>query len=202
MCARRSALKRGPRCACDTIWVVQVRDPRRLKESLEEALQKGELEQAVDLLERLERLEQDEPRWSQRLGEVFRTLERHELAIAAYGRAIDRLARAGFTARAVAVASLIAQLDTSAGSLLPHGVPSDPRGLSEGASHVPREVVGTEVDPFSLMSLIAAQSEPGRAGLAPESGEVGTRDLARAGAIQVDAGRRLAPPARLVRGAG
>jgi CRP-like cAMP-binding protein len=91
--------------------VTQANDVRTLKAAVDAALAAGKHAEAAQALEKLEKLEPSEPRWSQRLGDTYRRLNKTEQAVAAYGRAVDRLARGGFLARAIAMANTIASLD-------------------------------------------------------------------------------------------
>jgi CRP-like cAMP-binding protein len=97
--------------------VAQANDVRTLKAAVDAALGAGKHGDAAQALEKLEKLEPNEPRWSQRLGDTYRRLNKPEQAVAAYGRAIDRLARGGFLARAIAMAATVASLDPDAKAL-------------------------------------------------------------------------------------
>jgi CRP-like cAMP-binding protein len=97
---------------------MQANDVRTLKAAVDAALSAGKHAEAAQALEKLEKAEPNEPRWSQRLGDTYRRLNKPEQAVAAYGRAIDRLARGGFVARAIAMAATVASFDPETKSAL------------------------------------------------------------------------------------
>jgi CRP-like cAMP-binding protein len=101
-----------------SVAVTQANDVRTLKAAVEAALAASKHAEAAQALEKLEKLEPNEPRWSQRLGDTYRRLNKPEQAVAAYGRAVDRLARGGFMARAIAMAATIAAFDPDTKSAL------------------------------------------------------------------------------------
>jgi CRP-like cAMP-binding protein len=86
---------------------------RKLKDQLDAAMAKDRLKEAAELLVKLERAELDEPKWSHRAGDLFRRLGRNAEAIQAYERAVERYAKGGFLARAVAMAKTITSIDPS-----------------------------------------------------------------------------------------
>lgn len=88
------------------------RDPSaRLREELEEARRKGKWKAAARAAERLAELEPREPRWPHQLGEALRRANDAAGAVKAFERATDLYARAGFVARAVAMAKTLLALD-------------------------------------------------------------------------------------------
>lgn len=90
---------------------------------------KDKLKEAADALLQLEHAEQNNPRWSHRLGDLQRRLGHEPQAISAYERAVDRYAKSGFLARAVAMAKTISAIDPSRGDVLSRIQQDDARDL-------------------------------------------------------------------------
>jgi CRP-like cAMP-binding protein len=84
---------------------------RDLKAAFEEAVGSGDVARVEEVLAALESTEPDEPRWPHRRGDSLRQLGRTEEAIEAWARAVDRYARRGFLARAIAMAKTILSVD-------------------------------------------------------------------------------------------
>ena len=80
---------------------------RKLRETLNQALRKERLGEALLHYEALQGLERNEPRWPHRKGDLLKRLGRPDEAIAAYERAVDLYARQGFVARAAAMAKVV-----------------------------------------------------------------------------------------------
>ncbi len=102
---------------------------KQLKDRVEAAMLKDKLKEAADLLAQLERAELTNPRWSHRLGDIQRRLGNNVLSVAAYERAVDRYAKTGFLARAVAMAKTITGIDPSRTDVLARIQQDDARGL-------------------------------------------------------------------------
>jgi len=102
---------------------------KQLKDRVEAAMLKDKLKEAADLLAQLERAEATNPRWSHRLGDLQRRIGNNALSIAAYERAVDRYAKTGFIARAVAMAKTITGIDPSRTDVLARIQQDDARGL-------------------------------------------------------------------------
>lgn len=102
---------------------------KQLKDRVEAAMLKDKLKEAADLLGQLERAEPTNPRWSHRLGDLQRRMGNNVLSIAAYERAVDRYAKTGFIARAVAMAKTITGIDPSRTDVLARIQQDDARGL-------------------------------------------------------------------------
>lgn len=66
----------------------------------------------------LEKIDKDEPRWSQRLGEAYRRLEKKKDAEDAFARAAERYMEKGFLPRAIAMAKLVTSLNPARADLL------------------------------------------------------------------------------------
>jgi predicted Zn-dependent protease len=76
-----------------------------LREQWHTASEKDKPRDAVQVLVELERLEPDEPRWSQRLGEAYRRTGQGREAVDAFARAFLRYFERGFLPRAIAMAT-------------------------------------------------------------------------------------------------
>jgi CRP-like cAMP-binding protein len=107
---------------------------KKLKDQLELAMEKERLKEAVEALEKLERLEPAEPRWSQRLGDLLRRQKQTAQAIQAYERAVDRYAKGGFLARAVAMAKTITSLDPTRKDVLSRLQQNDAKDIKQKAN--------------------------------------------------------------------
>ncbi|MBS2015620.1 MAG: cyclic nucleotide-binding domain-containing protein [Deltaproteobacteria bacterium] len=84
----------------------------------EKAIEKDRHADAVKALVELEKLDLDEPRWSQRLGEAYRRLGKTKDAEEAFARAAERYMTKGFLPRAIAMAKLVSSLNPAHGDLL------------------------------------------------------------------------------------
>lgn len=89
-----------------------------LREKWDRAVERDRPADAVSALAALEKLETDEPRWSQRLGEALRRLGKTREAEEAFVRATERYVKQGFLPRAVAMAKLVASLNPARADLL------------------------------------------------------------------------------------
>jgi CRP-like cAMP-binding protein len=86
---------------------VSGRQSRRLRESLQRALERERLTEALGHYEALETIEPGEPRWPHRKGDLLKRLGRRNKAIEAYERAVELYAERGFVARAAAMAKVV-----------------------------------------------------------------------------------------------
>ncbi len=75
------------------------------------AVDAGKRKETIEALLELESVDAEEPLWSHRLGEAYRTAGRTKEAAQAFARSMNRYARKGFVPRALAMAKLAAQLD-------------------------------------------------------------------------------------------
>ena len=89
-----------------------------LRAQLSQALETGQMEQALDLYELIEKQKPDEPRWSHRKGDLLRRMGREADAVRAYERAVELYAAKGFDARAVATAKVMLAIDPNRGEVL------------------------------------------------------------------------------------
>src|SRR5215468_2840359 len=90
----------------------------QLRAQWRRASEKDRPQDGLKALVQLERLESDEPLWSQRLGETYRRINQKEEAKEAFARAFERYLARGFLPRAIAMAKLVASLDPARGDLL------------------------------------------------------------------------------------
>lgn len=86
-------------------------DARKLKDEAAKAVSKGKYGKALENYLELEKLSPHDGSWPKRAGDMLRHLKRNEDAIAAWGRAVDKYAQAGFLVKAIAVCKLILRLD-------------------------------------------------------------------------------------------
>ena len=89
-----------------------------LRAQVSQALEAGQMEQALDLYELIEKQKPDEPRWSHRKGDLLRRMGREADAVRAYERAVELYAAKGFDARAVATAKVMLAIDPNRGEVL------------------------------------------------------------------------------------
>ena len=89
-----------------------------LRAELSEALEAGQMNQALELYELIEKQKPDEPRWSHRKGDLLRRMGREADAVRAYERAVELYAARGFDARAAATAKVMLAIDPSRGEVL------------------------------------------------------------------------------------
>ena len=89
-------------------------DLEELRADWHRATEKDKPHDAVKALVHLEKLEPNEPRWSQRLGEAYRRTGHVPEAIEAFVRAYERYFERGFPPRAIAMAKLVKSLGLTA----------------------------------------------------------------------------------------
>jgi CRP-like cAMP-binding protein len=97
-----------------------------LRAQWDRAVERNNASDAMTALAELETLEDEEPRWSQRLGEALRRLGKLREAEAAFVRAAERYAGKGFLPHAVAMAKLVASMNPAHGDLLARLEPRKP----------------------------------------------------------------------------
>ncbi len=94
------------------------------------AVERDRPRDAIKALVQLEKVEPNEPRWSQRLGESYRRIGDEENAVEAFVRAFRGYFEKGFLPRAIAMAKLVKSMDAARGDLmersLPKGAPPPP----------------------------------------------------------------------------
>ena len=89
-----------------------------LRAQLNKALQRGQVNHALDLYELIETRKPDEPRWPHRKGDLLLRLGRRPEAAAAYERAVTLYVERGFEARAAATARIMLSIDPSRSHVL------------------------------------------------------------------------------------
>jgi CRP-like cAMP-binding protein len=114
---------------------------------------------AVTALAELEGLEDDEPRWSQRLGEVLRRLGKLREAEDAFVRAAERYAEKGFLPRAVAMAKLVASMNPAHGDLLARLEPKKPETKKPAPPPLTAQRVAPPPPPAPLRPLPLERAE-------------------------------------------
>jgi CRP-like cAMP-binding protein len=97
-----------------------------LRAQWDRAVERDRPADATTALAELEKLEDDAPRWSQRLGEALRRLGKLREAEEAFVRAAERYAEKGFLPHAIAMAKLVATMNPAHGDLLARLEPKKP----------------------------------------------------------------------------
>ncbi len=97
-----------------------------LRERWDRAVERDRPNDALAALTELEKLEPEEPRWSQRLGEILRRLGKAREAEEAFVRATERYVKQGFLPRAIAMAKLVISLNPARTDLLKQLEPKPP----------------------------------------------------------------------------
>ena len=97
-----------------------------LRAQWDRAVERNSPSDAMTALAELEKLEDEEPRWSQRLGEALRRLGKLREAEDAFVRAAERYAEKGFLPHAIAMAKLVASMNPAHGDLLARLEPKKP----------------------------------------------------------------------------
>ena len=97
-----------------------------LRAQWDRAVERDRPAEATTALAELEKLEEGEPRWSQRLGEAWRRLGKLPEAEQAFVRAAERYAEKGFLPHAIAMAKLVATMNPAHGDLLARLEPKKP----------------------------------------------------------------------------
>ena len=97
-----------------------------LRAQWDRAVERNSASDAMTALAELETIEDDEPRWSQRLGEALRRLGKLREAEDAFVRAAERYAEKGFLPHAIAMAKLVASMNPARGDLLARLEPKKP----------------------------------------------------------------------------
>jgi CRP-like cAMP-binding protein len=97
-----------------------------LRAQWDRAVERDRPADATTALAELEKLEDGEPRWSQRLGEAWRRLGKLTEAEEAFVRAAERYAEKGFLPHAIAMAKLVATMNPAHGDLLARLEPKKP----------------------------------------------------------------------------
>jgi CRP-like cAMP-binding protein len=133
------------------------RDARALRDELAAAIDRGKFKRAVECILELEQLEPRDGSWPKRAAEVYRRIGRNRDAIAAYERAAERYAQAGFLVQAIAVCKQILQIDPQHSETL-HRLtrmteerqtgPTGVRAIGVAARSIPELTVGRNTGPI------------------------------------------------------
>lgn len=99
-----------------------------LRAEWEKAIEKDKPRDAIKALVQLEKLEPNDPQWSQRLGEAYRRTGDTALAVEAFVRAYERHVAKGFVPRALAMAKLVKTMDATRGERMERGLPAERKG--------------------------------------------------------------------------
>lgn len=111
-----------------------------LRDKLNAALQKGKLDKALGLYEEIIADAPDEPRWPHRRGDLLLRMGRKEAALASFEVAVDLYAKAGFIARAAAMAKVVMGLDPDRVDVLERVDPAAAKALRD--RHGPKTHTG------------------------------------------------------------
>ena len=90
-------------------------------------------DEALKLYDELQRVDDEEPRWPHRKGDLLKRLNRKQEAVIAYERAVDLYADQGFVARAAAMAKVIMSIDKNRSDVLERVDPEAARKLHRSA---------------------------------------------------------------------
>lgn len=101
----------------------------KLRAQLANALSAQRVDRALELYQRIEQREPDEPRWPQRKGDLLQRMGRKADAVLAYERCVELYAAKGFVARAAAMAKMIVAIDPSRSEVLERIDPKAARAL-------------------------------------------------------------------------
>jgi tetratricopeptide (TPR) repeat protein len=102
-----------------------------LRAELNKALEQGRMNEALKLYELVEARKPDEPRWSQRKGDLLHRIGRKAEALRAYERAVDLYSAKGFNELATAIARLMLRIDPSRSDVLERVNRVADRGLEQ-----------------------------------------------------------------------
>lgn len=94
------------------------RQLQKLRDAWNDAVERDRPKDALAALLELEKLEPAEPRWSHRAGDTLRRLGQVDAAEQAHERAVEKYAKAGFLARAVAMAKTIVAANPARADIL------------------------------------------------------------------------------------
>src|SRR5688572_26574566 len=86
-------------------------DVGQLRNDAAKALERGKLDKAIELYSELEVAEPAAPAWPKKIGEIHRRSGDTIVAVAAFERAANKYALAGFLVQAIAVCKMILQID-------------------------------------------------------------------------------------------
>lgn len=89
-----------------------------LRDAWDRAVAKDKLGDAIKALVELEKLDVEEPRWAQRLGEAYRRMGKLKEAEEAFVRATERYNEKGFLPRAIAMAKIVVAMNPKRADLL------------------------------------------------------------------------------------
>lgn len=102
---------------------------RALRQELNDSIRRGRDARALELYGQLERADPAEARWPHRHGDLLHRLGRDGEAVRSYERAVDIYAKAGFVARAAAMAKVILGIDAERVDILERVDPEAARRL-------------------------------------------------------------------------
>jgi len=131
---------------------------RTLRERLETAQAQRNAELCDVILEEIETLEPESPRWPHRRGDLLRQTGRNAEAVQCYERAVILYAHGGFLPRAIAMAKVVAEIDPSRLGLLERIDPSAARELHRRLRPVGVRVA--ELEPAASVTDAAAPLDP------------------------------------------
>jgi CRP-like cAMP-binding protein len=150
-------------------------DTAKLRDKAAALSAKGKHRKALELYQELERLEPRDGSWSRRTGEMHRHLGDDVAAIAAWNRACDRYAAAGFVVKAVAICKMILRVDPSQTEATTRLAElNSERGIPAAAAKRPADpkAAGAPLEELTLQEMV-----PGAAPREVEGQAVGIVDI-------------------------
>jgi len=87
------------------------KDVTKLRDQAAAAVERGKLDKAIELYGELEVAEPNAPNWPKRIGETYRRSGDNARAVAAFERAAEKYVLEGFLVQAIAVCTLILQIN-------------------------------------------------------------------------------------------
>jgi CRP-like cAMP-binding protein len=132
---------------------------RSLRDKLNQALRKERLGEALGHYEALQVMEQSEPRWPHRKGDLLKRLGREAEAVEAYERAVDLYAQQGFVARAAAMAKVVLAIAPERMDILDRVTTDAARKLRRSAHHPATHTKRYSVDALPLVADKTAEDD-------------------------------------------
>tara|TARA_R110002096_G_scaffold44526_5_gene120088 strand:- start:18236 stop:19621 length:1386 start_codon:yes stop_codon:yes gene_type:complete len=137
-------------------------DAGKLRDKAASAVAKGKHRKALEIYEKLSRLDPDDGMWPRKEGEMHRHLEDNAAAVRAFERACERYAAVGFVVKAVGVCKMIIRIDPTSSHAREQLVAyNEQRGIfiklpveaAEGSSQAIAVTIEVEDAPLEMLPL-------------------------------------------------